>query len=101
MADDESITVQHVFFLWFAFKRFAKEVFMPKVNGVKVLTASVIGTVGLQRAMEWNSCHAWCNLCAVGYYTCVCAAVLETIQLCSRLPTLHRLYFCCLVPHSE
>ena len=101
MGDDDSITVQHVFFLWFVFKRFAKEVFMPNVNGVKVLATSVIGTVGLQRAMDWNASHSWCNLCEFGYYMCFFAAALETIHLCCRLPTLHRLYFCCFNPRSQ
>lgn len=91
MADEESITVQHMRFLGFVLKRFIKEMFKPRVNCVKVLTASVMCAIGFHRCLQLDICF---KLYAFGYYACVFVTTLETVHFVSRLPTLYRLYVC-------
>ena len=101
MGGEDSVAVQYALFLWFTAKHLAKEMFAMRLNNVKVLTASVIGLIGLPHAAVWYSSRSWYYLCAFGFYSCCCSTVLEAFNLCFRIAILHRLYFCCLAPHSD
>ena len=98
---DESVVLQHVHFLWFAVKQLAKDVFKAKINGVKVWTGSLLGCISLPYVIATDSSYACYILCNIGFYACVYCAVAETCGLASRLATLHRLYFCCVIARSE
>ena len=99
--DDESVTLQHVHFLRFAVKQLAKDAFKAKINGVKVLTGSLLGCVGLQYAIAKEASSTWQILYNIGFYTCVYCVVVETFGVANRLATLHRLYCHCVRPQSE
>ena len=101
MGDDESIVVQEAAFLWFAIKRFTKEVFNPRLNAMKVLVGTVIGCIGLPYAVAWYPSPSWRFLCVFGFYTCFYCAAVETCHLCLRLGRLHRVYFDCIAPRVD